>query len=296
MTEDASLRNARERRLTKLMSKARLILTVPSLVLAILLSFSRLAAAQQRYHLGFDRNDYPGDDLLPGLRKTFDWSGYWLNDPPGEASNSWAGKREIVKAAGFGFAVLYNGRLYKELKGKNPAQIGARDGKDAAARANAQGFRARTLIFIDQEEGGRMLPEQIAYLQAWMDAVTAAGYRAGVYCSGVPFREEGAQSVVTAKDIHEHAGNREIALWVYNDSCAPSSGCVFPKHPPSPAKSGVSYAEIWQFAQSPRREESKGCPKNYNRDGNCYPPGLPAGSMTHVDVNTATSADPSAGR
>lgn len=272
------------------------IVSARLLVLVILLAFGGLATAQETHHLGFDRNDYPGDDLLSALRKTFEWTGYWLNNPPGETTNSWAGKRETVKAAGFGFAVLYNGRLYKELKGKNPTQIGARDGKDAAARANAQGFRARTLIFIDQEEGGRMLPEQIAYLQAWTDAVTAAGYRAGVYCSAVPSKEEGGDSVVTAKDIHERAGKREVALWVYNDTCAPSTGCVFPKRPPSPAKSGVSYAVIWQFAQSPRRDEAKGCPKNYNKDGNCYPPGLPVGAATHVDVNTATSDDPSAGR
>ena len=152
-----------------------------------------------------------------------------MNNPPGETTNSWAGKRETVKAAGFGFAVLYNGRLYKELKGKNPTQIGARDGKDAAARANAQGFRARTLIFIDQEEGGRMLPEQIAYLQAWTDAVTAAGYRAGVYCSAVPSKEEGGDSVVTAKDIHERAGKAGSCFVGVQRHLCPFNGVCFPE-------------------------------------------------------------------
>lgn len=263
----------------------------------MLLTCSGLGAAQTpTYHLGFDRNEYPGDDVLPGLRKTFEWTGYWLNNPPGEKRNTWAGKRETVKAAGFGFAVLYNGRLDKQLRGKSPADFGARDGRDAAARANAEGFRAGTTIFIDQEEGGRMLPEQRAYLHAWFDAVTAAGYKAGVYCSAIPFKEGPGQMVVTASDIHDNAGGRAIAVWAYNDACSPSSGCVFPKHPPSPAKSGLPYAEIWQFAQSPRRAEAKGCPKNYNKDGNCYPPEVPVEAATHVDVNTATSADPSQGR
>ncbi len=277
------------------MPRTTSILTVCAVFLVIFCGFSRLAAAQEeaQYSLGFDRNDYPGDQGLTALRKTFEWTGYWLNNPPGAKANSWAGKRDIVKAAGFGFAVLYNGRLYKELKGKNPAQMGSRDGKDAAARANAEGFRARTLIFIDQEEGGRMLPEQRAYLHAWADAVTAAGFRAGVYCSAVPFTEDAGETVVTAKDIHEHAEGRQIAIWAYNDSCPPSRGCVFPKRPPAPAKSGVGYAEIWQFAQSPRRDEARSCARNYNKDGNCYPPGLPT---THVDVNTATSNDPSQGR
>lgn len=288
-------------------------LPIVTALVGILLGISQLATAQgakeralapksgdkngaPEYYLGFDRNDYPGDTLLPALRKTFAWTGYWLNTPPGEKTNSWAGKREIVKAAGFGFAVLYNGREYKALKGKNAAQIGQKDGMDAAARANAEGFRAATRIFIDQEEGGRMLPEQRAYLLAWADAVTHAGFQAGVYCSGVPFKEGPGQVVVTAKDIHDHAEGRPIAIWAYNDACSPSNGCVFPKHPPAPAKSGIPYAAIWQFAQSPRRPEAKSCPVNYSRDGNCYPPNLPPGSATHVDVNTALSPDPSAGR
>ena len=283
------------------MGKAFVILSVCLAVFAISVHFSSLAAqtspsTSPQFYLGFDRNDYPGDDLLPALRKTFAWTGYWLNNPPGAKSNSWAGKRQIVKAAGFGFAVLYNGRVYNELKGKTPAAIGQRDGRDAAARANAEGFRAGTIIFIDQEEGGRMLVEQQAYLHAWFDAVIAAGFKAGVYCSAVPFKESPGQMVVTAKDIHDHAEGRPIAIWAYNDACAPAQGCVFPRHPSSPAKSGIAYAEIWQFAQSPRRDEASACPKNYNPDGNCYPPGFPVEATTHVDVNTATSSDPSRGR
>src|ERR1019366_9217494 len=126
------------------MGKAFVILSVCLAVFAISVHFSSLAAQSSpstspQFYLGFDRNDYPGDDLLPALRKTFEWTGYWLNNPPGTKSNSWAGKRQIVKAAGLGFAVLYNGHVYKELKGKNAGQIGLRDGRDAAARANAEG-------------------------------------------------------------------------------------------------------------------------------------------------------------
>src|ERR1700761_1258172 len=118
MTEDASLSNADRRRHCQLMRSSYPTFSACLLVLVILLAFSGLGTAQPTYHLGFDRNDYPGDNLLPALRRTFEWTGYWLNNPPGETSNSWAGKREIIKADGFGFAVLYNGRLYKELKGK----------------------------------------------------------------------------------------------------------------------------------------------------------------------------------
>ena len=48
-------------------------------------------AAQAQTYLGFDRNDYPGDANLKSLRQTFSYTGYWLNNPPGEKTNTWAG-------------------------------------------------------------------------------------------------------------------------------------------------------------------------------------------------------------
>jgi hypothetical protein len=166
-----------------------------------------------------------------------------------------------------------------------------------------------------------MLPEQKAYIYAWVDGVAAAGFRVGVYCSGTPSPDD--EKVVTAEDIREHAGDvasvagksaratqadhptqaaratqtvaREITYWVTNDACPPAPGCSFPPHPPSPAQSGVSFAEVWQFAQSPQRKDVAGRCTNYSRDGECYPPGLEEQRM-HVDVNSATSADPSHAR
>jgi hypothetical protein len=70
----------------------------------------------KRAYLGFDRNDYPGDAALPLLRKIFSFAGYWLSSPPGETTSTWAGKREILKKNGFGFAVLFRGREQKDLK------------------------------------------------------------------------------------------------------------------------------------------------------------------------------------
>src|SRR5215467_11650845 len=62
-------------------------------------------------YLGFDRNDYPGDDILKALRKTFSYAGYWLNNPPNAKTNTWTGKRSKLQSADFGFLVLFNGRL-----------------------------------------------------------------------------------------------------------------------------------------------------------------------------------------
>jgi hypothetical protein len=283
------------------------IVWVKRIVFALLLSAILVAAAsaQQphtaepaRAYLGFDRNNYPGDQNLKTLRQTFSFAGYWLNHPPSARTNTWAGKRRTLEAAGFGFLVLYNGRLYAELKSvAHATRLGQSDAQAAAATARREGFPRRTIIFLDQEQGGRMLPEQKAYIYAWVDGVTAAGFRAGIYCSGISAAKEGGEDIVTAADIRQNAGAREIAFWVTNDACPPAPGCAFPRRPPSPAESGIDFAGIWQFAQSPERKDvAAGCPADYNADGNCYPPGIAPATHLHIDVDTATSPDPSQGR
>jgi hypothetical protein len=251
------------------------------------------ARAQQSY-LGFDRNDYPGDQNLKILRQTFSYSGYWLNNPPGATSNGWAGKRPVLESAGFGFLVLFNGRLDKELK-RSATTLAQSDAQAAVVAARREGFPAHTIIFLDVEEGGRMLPEQKAYVYGWVDAVNASGFRAGVYCSGIPAREDRKTTIITAEDLRANAQGRKIAYWVTNDVCPPSPGCAVPKALQA-GESGVAFAEAWQFVQSPRRRDFAAMCRNYNPDGNCYPPGIDPASHLHVDVNTATSADPSDGR
>ena len=251
--------------------------------------------AQSSTYLGFDRNVYPGDANLKTLRQTFSYTGYWLNNPPGESSNSWTGHRAAVESAGLGFLVLFNGRLDSALKSEASAQrLGQSDARVAVASARHEGFPAKTILFLDQEQGGRMLPEQKGYIYAWVDGVIASGFRAGIYCSGTPSPDE--QKVVTAEDIRQSAGSRPITYWAINDACPPAPGCTFPQHPPNPVESGVRFAEVWQFAQSPQRKDVAAHCTNYNRDGNCYAPGTSPAQRLHIDLNSATSADPSHGR
>jgi hypothetical protein len=267
----------------------------PFVLFALALSLSSASSSAQSAYLGFDRNTYPGDANLKALHQTFSYTGYWLNNPPSERTNSWAGHRAAVESAGFGFLVLFNGRLYGELKNvANASRVGRSDAKAAIAAAQREGFPAHTIIFLDQEQGGRMLPEQKAYIYAWVDGITAAGFRTGIYCSGIPAADDG--NIVTAEDIRQSAGERKIVYWAINDACPPAPGCTFPSRPPSPAQSGVRFAEIWQFAQSPQRKDVAAQCSSYSRDGNCYPPGVPAAQGLHVDVNTATLPDPSNGR
>jgi|SRR5579862_2173657 len=260
----------------------------------LVLASSTIALAQNTY-LGFDRNDYPGDANLKALHQTFSYAGYWLNNPPGASSNSWAGHRAAVESAGFGFLVLFNGRLYAVLKTvSNAKRLGQADAVKAAASARREGFPSAAIIFLDQEQGGRMLPEQKAYIYAWVDGITAAGFRAGIYCSGIPAPDD--NNIVTADDIRQTAGSRDITYWAINDACPPSPGCALSQHPPRPTQSGVSFAEVWQFAQSPQRKDVAAHCTNYAADANCYPPGGPTAQGVHVDLNSAASPDPSRGR
>ena len=256
------------------------------------------SAHGQHTFLGVDRNDYPGDANMAALRKTFVFTGYWLNNPPGDDHNSWQGKRKSLDAMGYGFLLLFNGREDAQLKASgDAARMGTNDAAAAVGAAKREGFPKGAIIFLDQEQGGRMLPEQRAYIHAWVDGVTRGGYRAGIYCSGIPFRESSKVSVITADDIRDNAGNRKISFFISNDECPPSPGCVFAQPPPKPAHSGVPFADAWQFAQSPRRPKwTKACRQTYAQNGNCYPPGMPAGADLYIDVDTANSADPSHAR
>jgi Domain of unknown function (DUF1906) len=267
----------------------------------------QIASARQNY-VGFDANNYPGDAQLPALHKQFAFTGYWLTNPPGANSNPWVGKRDILLRNGFGFLVVANGRLDKEIlraqkSGKSPAALAREDAATAVAAAKHEGFPLHTILFLDQEEGGRLLSEQAAYLLAWTEAVAQTGYRPGVYASGQPVPDgkgpDGKPvTITTIQDIRQHVTAQHlhsIAFWVAQDACPPAPGCVIPSaRPPSPDLSGTLNADAWQYAQSPRRKNiTQACGATYNRDGNCYAPGI---SGYQLDLSASTSPDPSHGR
>jgi hypothetical protein len=245
-------------------------------------------------YLGFDLNIFPGKDALPVLRKTFAFSSYWLSPPPGEKTNNWLGQREFLRAQEFGFLLLYRGPLSRELKSEAAAvQKGALGAHDAASAARSEGFPAQAIIFLDIEEGGRLSAAYHAYLHAWAGGLAEAGYRAGAYCSGMPVKEEPEATITTADDIRVHAPSADFVYFIFNDACPPSPGCTYPQNPPSPVTGGIPFASVWQYAQTPRRKEfTAHCPPGYHTDGNCYAPGDTSHAW-FLDVDTATSSDPS---
>lgn len=245
-------------------------------------------------YLGFDLNLYPGDEALPILRKTFTFGSFWLGPPPGERTSNWTGKRKVMEAQGFGLVVLYNGPLTKELKSLQLAEeTGGSEALRAADLLQREGFPQGTIVFLDIEDGGRLSANYHAFLNHWFAALTKAGYRAGVYCSGMPAPDGPGAVITTAQDIQSHSPDLKIHFWVFNDRCPPSPGCVFPKDPPAPGSSGVADASVWQFAQSPRRKEfTASCPAGYHADGNCYAPS-DSNHRWILDVNVANSPNPS---
>jgi len=259
----------------------------------LLVLVSSLALGQRNY-IGFDKNGYPGDDLLPALRRTFAYTGYWLNNPPGMNNNPWARKRSVVRAAGFGFLILFNGRLDAQLKGGDAEELGQADAAEAVEAARREGFAADAIIFLDQEEGGGLLTEQAAYLGAWIAAVGRSFYEAGIYCSGIPV-PSGSTMISTAQDVEARFPNAK--LWVWDDRCPPAPGCSVLENHFDPEKGGVTHVLVWQYAQSPRRPEDTGaCQETYAADGRCYAPGLPQSEHTYADLDVSRSADPSHGR
>jgi hypothetical protein len=232
---------------------------------------------------------------LPALRRSFSYTGYWLNNPPGLSSNSWMGKRALLKSKGFGFLILFNGRLDADLRGKDAAALGRSDAAAAISAAKREGFAPGAILFLDQEEGGRLLPEQSAYLFAWVEAIRSSQYKPGVYCSGI-LVPDGSSTISTARDILSHEGGRAVALWVANDACPPAPGCVLLKRPMAASSSGVKDALVWQYAQSPRSQYAKQCGQGmYSDDNQCYAPGTPHSPQAFLDLNVSNSRDPSAG-
>lgn len=252
--------------------------------------------------VGFDRNGYPGDGRLEELHKHFAFIGYWLNNPPGEKKNAWAAKRSVLRNAGFGFLVLWNGRIDAEIKRSSlaPEPLGQQDAADAIARARTEGFPPQTILFLDQEEGGRLLPEQSAYFFGWTEAVAASGYRAGSYLSGQPSPDGSGPdgkptTITTAQDVREQIAARHlhpVVFWVAQDACPPAPGCTI--EPPNLNASGTLDVEVWQYAQSPRRPSiTRSCAQTYAKDGQCY---AGATGDLFLDLDVAKSADPSHGR
>ena len=162
----------------------------------------------------------------------------------------------------------------------------------------AEGFPRGSVIFLDQEEGGRMLPEQKQYVFAWADAVGAPDSvpESIARASRSPSRMEAASAPRATCMIPPQG--RELVFWVANDACPPSPGCSFPHNA---AAAGGQWSALRRgLAVRPIARASASspppAPQSYNPDGNCYPPDSSRRPELHLDLNSARLPDPSHAR
>jgi hypothetical protein len=214
--------------------------------------------------------------------------------------DQWVGKRGVLWQRGWGFLLLANGKLEAEIlkaqkAGTAPADLGKEDAAAAVAAAKSEGFPAGAIVFLDQEEGGRLTDVQAAYLLAWTEAVAGSSYKPGVYASGQRVQDGPGVMIDTVEDIRARVKKgslHEVAIFDAQDQCPPSNGCSVAPKPISAA--GEPDLIAWQYSQSPRRPEiTVSCAKTYASDGNCYAPGF---GKVFLDMDVAKTGDPSGGR
>ena len=215
---------------------------------------------------GFDRSDYPGPAVMKWLldNTNLKWAGFYLAPAPSHQNTSWM-DADDADFEGWGFAPVYLGQ---ETIGPGSHRVtaaqGAIDGADAAALMTKAAFDSGSVVYLDLENGPPLTTAQREYVGAWCDAVTAAGFAPGVYCS---FLFAGAIKTLRPK----------ARIWAFHvrttaEHAVP--GATFPT--PDPASSGFAGADLWQ-----------------HDDEAIIPCAAAPYGMLVVDLNRANSADPS---
>ncbi len=217
---------------------------------------------------GFDTSEFPGMAEMIWLKANTNlvWCGYYLGPAPSHSSTSWMGQRPALTNAGWGLAPVYVGQQINGPGRHNVnAQQGTIDGVDTVRLLNADAFVSGTCVYLDLEDGPPFLAPRSGYVAAWVDAVSAAGFQAGVYCSHA-----------FASDVHSL--RPDVRVWAFKvdtTSEHPFPGTNFPDL--HPAGSGYPGAYIWQLGQNCRLS----------------PSGMQGGPLL-VDLDSAVTSDPGA--
>jgi hypothetical protein len=217
-------------------------------------------------YAGFDRSDPPTADQRAFLKKysTARWLGGYLPSPSHPA-RTWCGLWRVLREEGWGLAPVYVGQ---QVMGPGEHVVteaqGAIAGEDAARQMAAEGFPPGSFVYLDHESPS---PEFITsgYTAAWIDAVVAGGFGAGVYCSFL----QGAQMAALRSGVR---------IWVYRVPTVNRTNYPTDDFPDlDPATSGFSGAFAWQL-----------------RDNIAIPDKADPSGWTVVDLDSAAMPDPSA--
>lgn len=134
--------------------------------------------------LGFDTDQYPGDDMMVRLRTRFAFTGFYLAPAPSHGDAGWMGKLSFLKDQHYGFLPTYVGQ---ELVGPGRHNVtagqGAIDGADAANLALKAGFGMGSYVYLDLENGPPFTSAEGGYVKAFRNALGAGGYALGIYGS-----------------------------------------------------------------------------------------------------------------
>ncbi len=222
-------------------------------------------------YAGFDRLTYPGDATMAELTKSTNltWCGFYLAPAPSQGYTGWMSKRTFLTGLGWGLAPIYVGEQQTEPVATpgshHPSSAkGTTDGADAATLAASAGFPAGSVLYLDIETGGPLQNALKDYYVAWVDAVAAAGYVPGVYCS-----------FLLADQLK--AINSAPVFWTFNLRYPTGSTHSYPSPLPTrePTVSKISFASLWQLAQNVNVTLSA------------------ATTLTTYDLDTASVHDPS---
>jgi hypothetical protein len=189
---------------------------------------------------GFDISSYPGDSMMQWLKSNtnFSFVGFYLAPAPCHPDQGWMSKRTILAGQGWGFVPVYVGQQEQGVStcqaNSLTAAQGTIDGVDAASKMSHAGFPPNCVVYLDCEQGGTASGARKAYVGTWVDAVTAASYTAGIYCSHTT-----AASLLAIRP--------NVPVWTWNITAA-APGPVFPTDDPS--GSGVPQATVWQYVQN----------------------------------------------
>ncbi len=216
-------------------------------------------------YAGFDTDVYPGDAAMAWLlaNTNLGWCGYYLAPAPSHDNPSWMGTRASLAAAGWGIAPVFVGQQVIAPGSLNPsAATGTADGASAAALMASEGFAAGSCVYLDLENGPPLTQAQQDYVGSWCDAVQAAGYQPGVYCSHLL-----AAAVSALRPA--------CRIWVFRVDTDETHTVPSPYPALDPGGCGYAAAHSWQLGQ------------------NCVITVANGGTM-NVDLNSAVVADPGA--